>query len=504
MAALAAPGKVSMRTLLSGLVNEAVPDMELESLSQSAQDMEPGGLYLALAGSRHHGLDFVNQAIQRGAVAVAWEPVAGRGEPTLPVGVGGIAVPGLRQLAGVIADRFYGEPSAGMRVAGITGTNGKTSCTFFVAQALEHLGCRCAVMGTLGAGRPGQLEALPLTTPDAVSVHRKLARLLAQEVRHIAMEVSSHALVQGRVNAVRMSCAVFTNLSQDHLDYHGNFAAYGEAKSALFTQHLEGTAVVNAGDPWGRRIMGLLPEHLRCIAIAPDKAGPRPAEWLAASNFEVRGKGLSFAVTGSFGKSRIDSQLAGEFNAENLLLALGVLLSWGFGFEQSSKALEKVRAPAGRMETFGGGRQPLVIVDFAHTPDALQKVLQAVRGHAPGKLILVFGCGGERDRGKRARMGAIAESLADLVVITDDNPREEDPDLIVADILSGITGRATVERDRAAAIEVAIAAAQVGDVVVVAGKGHETFQTTRAGKQPFSDREVVAHLLNAASAGGAA
>ncbi len=503
-AAMTASENSSTHSLLAGLVATAIPDVDVDNLSQHAGETRPGGLYLALAGARFHGLDFAGEAIDRGAVAVAWEPVAGRAEPALPVGIASIPVPGLRALAGTIADRFYKAPSAAMRVAGVTGTNGKTSCTFFIAQALEQLGRRCAVMGTLGTGRPGQLAATRLTTPDAVSVHRNLADLLADDARYVAMEVSSHALVQGRVNAVRFSCAAFTNLSRDHLDYHGDLDAYGEAKSVLFTRHLQGIAVINAADAWGRRLLGQLPEGVQSIVVSPEPGAGEPEAWLSARNLRATSNGLSFDVAGSFGQSRFDCSLVGEFNAENLLLALGVLLGWGFGFEESVEALQTVQAPAGRMETFGGGHQPLVIVDYAHTPDALQQALQAARGHTPGRLLVVFGCGGERDRGKRAAMGRIASTLADLVVVTDDNPRDEDPEVIVADILAGASGEVRVERDRAAAIALAIAQARRGDVVLVAGKGHETYQTTCNGRQPFSDREVVADLLRSATAGGAA
>lgn len=502
MAAQPVSGSISLSALLGEHADSELPEINIESLSQSAEEAAPGGLYLALAGSRFHGLDFLDEAVARGAVAVAWEPTPGRSAPAWPAGVVGIAVPGLRQLAGSIADHFYGAPSASMKVAGVTGTNGKTSVTFLVAQALEHLSERCGVMGTLGSGRPGSLQASSLTTPDAVTLHRKLAGLLAQDVRHVAIEVSSHALVQGRINAVRFSCAAFTNLSRDHLDYHGDIENYGEAKSTLFTRHLRGTAVINAADPYGRRIVGRLPAGTRRILVNADEPETGQGEFLQASDLEARPAGLSFLVSGSFGEARLDSRLVGDFNASNLLLSLAILLSWGRGFHESLDALAKVKAPAGRMETFAGDRGPLVIVDYAHTPDALEKVLRAARAHASRKLIVVFGCGGERDRGKRPLMGSIAMALADRVVVTDDNPRAEDPDAIVAEILAGVSGEADVERDRAAAIAMAIAEAGSGDVVVIAGKGHETYQTTGQGRQPFSDREVVAGLLRAAGGRG--
>lgn len=486
---------VSLRGLLEDLTADAVPELMLQDLSQSAQDILPGGLFLATAGASHHGLDFIDQAITRGAVAVAWEPLPGVAPPNMSKELVGVAVPDLRQHAGLIADRFFGEPSAAMQIAGVTGTNGKTSTTFFVAQAVEKLGPDCAVMGTLGNGRPGALQSSVMTTPDAVSLHRSLAGMLEQGVRHVAMEVSSHALVQGRVNAVRFNCAAFTNLSRDHLDYHGDMDAYGAAKLDLFTRHAPAIAVLNASDPWGREIARRLPDKTRQIIVEPQDPQEVKGEWLAAIDVDAHEQGLTFQVASSHGAARLHSRLVGDFNATNLLVALGILLAWGFSFRRAVAALEEVRAPAGRMETFKGSDGPMAIVDYAHSPDALEKVLRAARAHATGKLSVVFGCGGERDVGKRPQMGEIATRLADEVYVTDDNPRGEDPDEIVAGILAGSNRPVTVERDRAAAIAMAIAAAAAGDVVVIAGKGHENYQTTGSGRQPFSDREVVSGLL---------
>ncbi|NNF50920.1 MAG: UDP-N-acetylmuramoyl-L-alanyl-D-glutamate--2,6-diaminopimelate ligase [Gammaproteobacteria bacterium] len=495
MAAPTSRPENTLANLLGDLAGETLPDVAVTDISQTAQEVVPGSLFLACAGTARHGLEFADEAISRGATAIAWEPSAGASAPGLPDGITGVSVPGLREATGIVADRFFGQPSASLHVAGITGTNGKTSTAFFVAQALETLGPGCGIIGTLGSGRPGNLKASLLTTPDAVGVHRQLAGFRDDGIRHVVMEVSSHALVQGRVNAVRFECAGFTNLSRDHLDYHGDMNRYALAKTELFTRFTPGHAVINCGDPAGARIAAATPQGTHRILIAAPGSENKEGDWLSYGDIDAHESGITFQVKGSYGAARLHSRLVGEFNAGNLLVALGILLCWGFSFRESIRALENVSAPAGRMETFRNKQGPLVVVDYAHTPDALEKVLLAARAHARGKLLLVFGCGGERDPGKRPEMGRIAARLADEIIVTDDNPRNEDPDAIVDAIVAGAGSQARVIRDRAAAIESAIAVAGEGDVVIVAGKGHESYQTTAAGRQPFSDRAVVSGLL---------
>ncbi len=494
----------SLDQLLEGFADGPVPALTVSDLSQSAQEIGPGGLFLATAGSTRHGLTYLDQALARGARAVAWEPGPGVAAPDLPEGIAGVPVSQLRQRAGFIADRFFASPSARIRVAGITGTNGKTSTAFFVAQAAEILGADCGFIGTLGSGRPGALRSSDLTTPDAVSLHRSLASLVADGIGHLAMEVSSHALVQGRINGLRVACAAFTNLSRDHLDYHGDMDAYGAAKRRLFAEHAPRRAVINYADPAGPAMHAALPAGTPSILVNPEDPPTGTVEFLRALQFDATDSGMTFQVDSSFGSARLHSQLVGDFNVSNLLVALGILLGWEFSFRRAVGALEHVRAPAGRMETFRAKHGPLVIVDYAHTPAALEQVLEAARAHARGELTVVFGCGGERDPGKRPEMGAIASRLADRVLVTDDNPRNEDPDQIVAQIVAGTSNSIAIERDRAAAIARALDGRKDGDVVVVAGKGHEQYQTTAAGRQPFSDREVVAGLLgiNCDFAGG--
>lgn len=487
--------EVNLPALLSGLAESALPDISVADICQSAQAVTPGSMFLAGKGISRHGLCFLDEALARGATVVAWEPEENLAAPRLPEGVTGVAVPGLRQAAGLIADRFFGQPSASLKVAGITGTNGKTSSAFFIAQALQGTGSGCGLIGTLGAGQPGAMRAATLTTPDAVGVHRQLAQFRDAGLRHAVMEVSSHALVQGRVNAVRFDTAAFTNLSRDHLDYHGDMTSYAEAKARLFTHFNPRHAVINCADATGERLAATLPEAAHLISVLPADSAAGEGDWLAYTDLDAHEAGITFQVKSSFGSARLYSGLVGGFNAENLLIAMGVLLALGSSFRQSVRALQTVRAPAGRMETFKGSRGPMVIVDFAHSPAALETVLRAARSHLSGRLFVVFGCGGERDPGKRPQMGAVAARLADVVLLTDDNPRKEDPDAIIAAIREGAGSHARVERDRAVAIAAAIAEAADADIVVVAGKGHESYQETATGRHPFSDREVVAGLL---------
>jgi UDP-N-acetylmuramoyl-L-alanyl-D-glutamate--2,6-diaminopimelate ligase len=412
-------------------------------------------------------------------------------------------VPGLHERLGGIADRFFGVPSRRLEVVGITGTNGKTTCAHLVAGGLDALGRRAGLVGTLGVGAVGALRASALTTPDVVEVHRALADLAGLGLRAVAMEVSSHALDQGRVDGVRYAVAAFTNLSRDHLDYHPSLEAYGECKARLFLEHAPRVSVINALDGFGRRLLDRLPDDARRVAVTDGPAGQVPgARCLRLGAVTPRPDGLTVALDGDWGAVTLESPLVGAFNAENLAVALGVLLALDVAPQEAASALAGIGAPAGRMESFADrARDVLAVVDYAHTPDALAKALGALRQHCRGRLWCVFGCGGDRDRGKRPEMGRIAEQLADELVITDDNPRTEDGVAIVTDILAGLAdpARARVERDRAAAVRQALAAAQTGDVILVAGKGHEEVQIVGAEQRPFSDRRLLAELTGGAA-----
>lgn len=471
-------------------------DLELAGLALDGRAVTPGGAFLACRGERNHGLDFLDQALARGARAVLWEPAPGRVAPALPAEVEGVAVPHLAARASEIAARFFGDPSAAMRVVGVTGTNGKTTCAWLIAQALEASGHPAAYIGTLGAGRRGLVQPGTHTTPDAVSLQRLLAEFRDEGATHVAIEVSSHALVQGRATAVRFAAAVLTNLTREHLDFHGTMQNYAATKASLFERKEVSLRVVNADDELGR---SLLARHADAIAVSPSGQwrGDAGRPYLRARDVRLADDGVAFALESSFGQRQLRTPLIGGFNLANALTVLGVLLGLGLGLDAAAAALEMLAPPPGRMQRFGGGlHAPLVAVDYAHTPDALEKALQALRAHAAGRLWCVFGCGGDRDRGKRPLMGAIAARLADELVVTDDNPRGESPARIVADILEGTGSRAVrVVHDRAAAIATAVLAAAPGDAVLVAGKGHESVQIVGLEQRPFSDAAAVAAAL---------
>lgn len=484
-----------------------IPDIEVFDLTLDSREVKPGAAFVALPGARTHGIQHAAQAIAAGARAILWEPTQGMPAPEVPAGVASIAIAQLTRRLGVLADRFFDAPSRALRVAGVTGTNGKTTTAHVIAAALEQLGERSAYAGTLGVGRIGALREAAHTTPDAITTHRRLAELRDQGVRSLGMEVSSHALDQHRVDGVRFDAAVFTNLTRDHLDYHGTLAAYGAAKKRLFAWPRLRHAIVNGEDAYGRElaaaIAGAADPDPRLLCYGPSAAqsasdaAASEVRQLYARAVSVAPTGLCIDIDGSWGRARLHARFVGAFNVENLLAALGTLLSWDIPLQEAVTALECCTAPPGRMETLSVEGGPLAIVDYAHTPDALEKALMAVRAHCAGRLICVFGCGGDRDPGKRPVMGAIAERLADLVLVTDDNPRTEDGDAIVAQIVAGMSDptRALIQRDRAAAIERALKEAAPGDAVLIAGKGHESYQIVGAERRPFSDREIAQAAL---------
>jgi len=484
---------------------ELIPELDgsdegaerVDGISLDSRTVRGGDAFVALSGERHDGAAFAADAVRRGARVVLLE----RGQEeciALPGGARAIGVRGLGARVSEIAGRFYGDPSAATAIVGVTGTNGKTTCTQLVAQAFELLGRRCGVIGTLGWGFPGRCQATGYTTPDAVSVQRMLAELRAGGAEIVAMEVSSHALKQGRVGAVRFETAIFTNLTHDHLDYHGSFEDYGASKRALFTARGLRRAVVNADDAFGREILASLPRGV-------DAFGYSTGEQLAA----IRARDVAFGEDGlrarvetPWGRGELVTMLLGRFNLANALAVLATLCLHGVDLDAALAVFPRLRPVAGRMERIAGERSPLVIVDYAHTPDALEQTLRALRQHCSGRLWCVFGCGGDRDRAKRALMGRIAWEHADQLVLTSDNPRSEDPLAIIAEIATGIPEHgATCEPDRGVAIRCAIGAARPGDCVLIAGKGHEGYQEANGVRTPFSDVEAAREAL--AALGGA-
>lgn len=469
-------------------------DAEVTDITVSSAQVRPGGAFLACAGRTTHGLAHAAEAIERGARAILWEPVEGLRVPAFPSQILVAPVPQLHARLGTIADRFFGEPSAAITLVGVTGTNGKTTTAWLTAQALTACGRRASYSGTLGYGTPDALQAATHTTPDAVSVHRQLAALRDSGADCVAMEVSSHALDQGRVAGVRFHTAVFTNLTRDHLDYHHTMSEYGAAKSMLFAWPTLAARVINIDDPLGSSLADL---HARDAGRLVTVSRRDRASLRAVATRRVA-RGLELDVESEWGAGELATRLVGDFNADNVLAVLAVLLAWEIPFATALRALGECGAPPGRMESFGGeAGAPLVIVDYAHTPDALDKALAAARAHASGRLGVVFGCGGDRDPGKRPLMGEIAARRADRVWITDDNPRTELPAAITADIARGVPAGLPVriEHDRAAAIRGALAEAGPGDVVLIAGKGHEDYQEVGRTRRPFSDQAIVRAAL---------
>ena len=500
---------VSLMWLLDGIATVRQNDARVEDLTLDSRMVRPGSLFFALRGLRAHGLDFVAEAVARGASAVLWDPAEARGvhSPGVDIDVGaafGAPVAGLGALLGRIADRFFGWPSSQMRITGITGTNGKTTCAYLLAECLQRLHADAAYIGTLGWGRPGALEAPTHTTPDVVNLHRQLSKLRAQGVRDVALEVSSHALDQGRIDGVQLHAAAFTNLTRDHLDYHVSMEAYGAAKARLFAVPDLKHVVVNIADDFGRELARGYSGRAPLTAVW---VGAGASGWLADSSLHADEvvldlTGICLAVSGSFGTQTVKTRLLGRFNAENAVVVLGCLTALGVSLAEAAAALAGCSAPPGRMEVIEAAGPPglKAVIDYAHTPDALAKALIALKEHCRGTLWCVFGCGGDRDAGKRPLMGAIADEWADEIIVTDDNPRSEDPETITNGILLGFkTRRARVIHDRGQAIATALGEAAAGDLVLIAGKGHEDYQIYGDVRRSFSDRDAALRSLGVAA-----
>ncbi|EGK73517.1 LOW QUALITY PROTEIN: Putative murein precusor biosynthesis bifunctional protein UDP-N-acetylmuramoylalanyl-D-glutamate--2,6-diaminopimelate ligase MurF [Methyloversatilis universalis FAM5] len=459
--------------------------------------VQPGDLFFALPGQRTDGRRFIDAAIAAGACAVLCEAGGAPAGTTVPV----IEIDDLRAHAGALADALLDHPSAALHVIGITGTNGKTSVSQWVAQAMQALGTRCGVIGTLGCGLPGQLAESANTTPDVVSVHQTLADLRAAGATACAMEVSSIGLDQRRIDGVRIHTAAFTNLTRDHLDYHPDMQHYGAAKAALFSHPGLQAAVINTDDAFGRLLATATAARLPVTGCALDADLPSGVTGLRARNVDPA-HGLHFDIEQGDARAVVDAALVGRFNVQNLLAVTGCLLHAGVSLSDAARVAGGLVPPPGRMQRLGGRGEPLVVVDYAHTPDALEQALRALQPVAAargGRLLCVFGCGGDRDPGKRPLMGAVAYEHAARTWITSDNPRGEDPDAILDDIAAGLPTCADVqrERDRAVAIRAAVTGADPRDVVLIAGKGHEPYQEVAGARTPWSDADQAAAALAA-------
>lgn len=486
--------QLNIRPVLSVLFEGIVdaPAIAVDGLALDSRQLGKGFLFLACAGANNHGLDFSEQAVLAGAVAIAFDSSTAKRAPD-NIDIPLIPVANLAAKLGVIANRFFGSPSQQVQVVGVTGTNGKTTVAWLIAQCLDILGTPCAYAGTLGYG-VGELESDDdMTSPDVVETHRRIAGFVEAGAKVVAIEVSSHALDQKRVDGIRFDSTLFTNLSRDHLDYHGDMRAYGEAKVKLFVEYPAQRRIINLDSEFGTRLASRCRGDVITVSTNFDRVA-NGRQYVFVRSVVANERGSEIAIESSWGDAVINVPLPGDFNVANTVLVLAYLLSGGNSLVDACDALSQVSAPPGRMQRVPAQCGPAVYIDYAHTPAAIEAALRALRTHTRGRLWCVFGCGGDRDAGKRPLMGRVAERLSDALVITSDNPRGERPEEIIADIATGLTdmSRATIIESRGAAIAWAIAHAGAKDVVLIAGKGHENYQIIGDDRIEFSDYGAAA------------
>lgn len=492
---------MTLQTLLNGFA-DIRDDLDITGLSVDSRLLLPGQVFIAIAVDGQSSARYIEQAIARGASAV----IVDSKDRALLVGntVPMVVINNLVAVYGLLAARFYGQPSMQLDVIGITGTNGKTSCSQFLGQLLDN----CGIIGTLGWGAWGDLTYTGYTTPDALMTQEILTELVAQGKQTVAMEVSSHGLAEGRVNGVQFKGVVLTNISRDHLDFHGSMTAYIATKQQLFTRTEAQFAVINLNDALSESFISVIPEHVVIWGFqtvtaseTPDVLSSACHQQVIARNIRHQADGLAFELSWQTQMRDLHVPLYGSFNVDNILTVITVMLALGHPLDEVIARLQRLQPVDGRMQRFGHPQSALIFVDYAHTPDALEKALNSAREHCTRQLWVVFGCGGDRDTGKRALMGACAGQLADQIIITDDNPRSENPTDITAAIMSGCSLPAVslsaikIIHDRALAIQTAITHASPEDCIVIAGKGHEQYQEIGAQKIPFSDAQVVTDCL---------
>jgi len=482
--------------LLAGFAD--APSIEILGIASDSRALKRGDLFLACGGDNSHGLDYLSDAVTTGVAAVAWDSSTAEA-PNAEVGIPMVAVPHLSKLQGTIANRFYGEPSKDLSVVGVTGTNGKTTVAWLVAQCYEQLGKSCGYVGTLGSGVGEITDSEGMTTPGAVELHGYLDSFRSAGAKCAAIEVSSHALAQNRVDGIGFNTVMFTNLSRDHLDYHGDMQSYAEAKARLFLESVAKNRIINLDSEFGAELAGRCGDNVVTVSTNFDRvANGRP--FVFVRSVVVKNAGSHVRVSSSWGEGEFKLSLPGDFNVANAVIVLALLLQQDVPLEKACDVLSTVSAPPGRMQRVDAGSGlPTVYVDYAHTPEAIDGALRALRAHCSGQLWCVFGCGGDRDTGKRAQMGKLAERRADHVVVTNDNPRSEEPAAIIDGIVAGFTEpeRVTILEDRAAAIAWAISRAAADDVVLIAGKGHENYQLVGNKRLDFSDHGAALANLKA-------
>ena len=478
--------------LLSVFAIESSDDRLVQSIVLDSRKVSDGAVFFACKGHASDGRDFVMQAQEAGAIAIVYEASgyeAGDADLPAELTIDAFPVHGLTNMVGFAASAFYQDPSQELQVFGVTGTNGKTTCCYLLVQALTELGMNAAMIGTIGVGSLDKLDSSGLTTPDPISVQAALAKFRDSGVTQVCMEVSSHALDQGRVNGIEFFCTLFTNLSRDHLDYHGDMATYGLAKQRLFTDFHSELVITNANDELGARLIDVANAD---FIVQYGQGGD-----VFADDIELGDSGIKMVIEGNGVEFEIATPLIGKVNIPNIEMLVATLLALSTPVEDIQNILTGLNPAPGRMELLSSAEKASVVVDYAHTPDALEKALLSVREHCKGDLWCVFGCGGDRDAGKRSMMGELASQYADRIIITNDNPRTEDQASIAREIAVGIADSTSshVILDRAQAIEFAIDSANDADWVLVAGKGHETTQTIGAQVNAFSDRQQAAQAL---------
>jgi UDP-N-acetylmuramoyl-L-alanyl-D-glutamate--2,6-diaminopimelate ligase len=492
---------ITLAELLRGFVD--APAIRIRGISSDSRHLKRGDLFLACEGHSSHGLDYVGDAVSAGVAAIAWDASTADLQAG-DVGVPMVAVEGLAQHIGEIANRFYGRPSAAVRVIGVTGTNGKTTVAWLVAQCLEALGRHCGYIGTLGIGI-GEIDGGDgMTTPGAIELHKNLASFRDQGAEWAAVEVSSHALSQNRIAGVALDTVMFTNLSRDHLDYHGDMQSYAETKARLFLESDAKHRIINLDSEFGAQLAARCGQDVVTVSSNPDRVA-NGRSYVFVRSVVPTESGSLVKVSSSWGDGEFLLSLPGDFNVANAIMVLALLLQHGIPTDQACDVLSTVGAPPGRMQRVAGpATAPSVFVDYAHTPAAIEVALRALRAHCQGRLWCVMGCGGDRDAGKRPQMGRAAERVADHVVITSDNPRGESPTAIIDGIVGGLGSpqHATIIEDRAAAIAWTIEAAAAEDCILVAGKGHENYQLIGGERRDFSDIAVAATVLAALQKAG--
>ncbi len=472
-------------------------------LVNDTRALNAGDVFCAVVGTVQDGRQYVEQAIDTGCAMVLEETqnASEHGQLHWHETSTANVVPVLRyyQLNDnlfAVAKAFYGMPQQSLNIIGITGTNGKTSTSQIIANLLDECRKNCAVIGTTGAGKLSNLQTIENTTPGATQLHQLLAQFAEQDTSDVAMEVSSHALAQKRVIAELFNVAVYTNLTRDHLDFHNTMAAYAEAKRAIFSQNAKQVAVINAGDTQAQTWLKNWPSMQPLVVYGRNESIQSYPRFVLAKNIKHHSNGVSFQLHTERGQCEITSKLLGDFNVENLLAAIAVLMIENIALTELAKAVKNISAIIGRMEAFTGSEKPTAVVDYAHTPDALSSALDACRLHCRGKLWVVFGCGGDRDVGKRVQMAQVAEQKADSIIITNDNPRTENPEAIAQTIIAGLSTTENVMKilDREQAVLTALHNASADDVVLCAGKGHEDYIIFGQQKQYYDERAVVARF----------